>query len=483
LKTKLFLLFPCLLLLLLGSHQELMAKDFFTKQQTEVYFLYWDAQFDEADELLAKDAKTNPADAAYYVLKSTGLTLQLMLEGNMNRYYQFKKKEKEWTDSLEIVRDEASRLYAQAIVKLHWALLKTLYGEGLSGAWAMRQVFLSLKQINTKYPLFMPAKVYYGALQVATANIPDSYQWAAQLAGLKGNEQQGWLLLKMAQSKPQSVEAFEATLFTLVLKNYLEYSRAEVLVHVKQLSEAHRCHLLYLMLAWACDKNNASAKAHELLMDCKVAYTFHYYVRGVNAMQRLQLDEAKSHFTRYLKEDKSRNYRKDILYRLSLIAHLQGDSLLATRYRERLKKQGNDLFYADKRAAKQVFLPYPNHDLQIAKWVFEGGDHQRSLQMLNLFTPADPSLSLEKQYLIARNYHVYDDLDEAIKHYKMVAEKCPKEGVYLGPMSCLQISTLCFAQGRKPLCLAYLDLLGRFRNYEHQKYIQDKASSLRRACQ
>ncbi len=454
---------------------------FYTKGQKEVYFLLWDLKFEQANALLAQESQRYPSHPANWVLKSLGLTFLLLLEGDNLHYYQAKEKENQWLDSVSLGKKDAKHAYAKALIKLHWGLLKTVYGEGLSGALAMRQVFLQLKQ-HKKGQSSPHDNVYYAAFEVALSNIPEQYQWAAQLVGLQQDEKEGWSILERTRHDHDEVVTFEAKLFSLLLKNYLQYPREEIIASCSELSAAYPQKGVQLVCIWLFDKCNASGKAKELLprLEEKGQYPYFHYIKGLTAYQLLEKENAKNEFLKYVGQSKSVHYKKDALYRLSLLYGLEGDSIKSEKYKERVKKQGSSFYYADKQALKMAYKQNPASALLLAKMAYEGGLFSVSLDHLATFSPKELRIQVETYYLKAKNYQGMGNEEEAKRYYRNAIQACPREGLYYGPMACWYLAKEAKKKGDLGLMNRYLDTLGLFKNYEHRKDIQEKVVKLKR---
>lgn len=450
-----------------------------TKVQQDIYFLYWNLEFDKAEPLLVQDIRTHTLRPEHLRLKSTGLTLQLLLKGDKYSYFRYKGIEDKWIDSLKKMPEDASNLYTRAMIKLHWAVLKTAYGEGLSGAWSMRSSYLQLKEIHQKWPQYLELYPYLGALEVALSRVPESYQWATELAGLEGNEKRGIDLLKNSQ-KGSPISTFEADFLSLLLKHYMEVPREELLPVCERLHVQYPYKVVQLVAVWLYNKNNASERANLLWPNLEkgTSYPYFHYLKGITLLQTLHLKEAQLQLEQYVTLSKSANYKKDALYRLSILYGLQGDSMKAARYKERVKKLGNAVYYADKQAQKWALIKHgPSYKLILAKWAFDGGAFASSLDVVNEMPRGKEEL--DKVYLRARNYDLLGERKESIEYYKKTIVLCPKEGVYLGPMSYLHLATLEKEKGNVALMNAYLESIKQFKNYDHKKSIQEKGEKLK----
>jgi hypothetical protein len=456
------------------------SASFYTSAQQEIYFLYWDLEFDRANSILAKEKKLQPSHPANFVLKSLGTTLQLLVQGDKIQYFNTRENEDRWLDSLEAGREEPGYSYSKAMIKLHWGLLKTVYGEGLSGAWAMRQAFLLLKSNHEKNPSLMANEGYFGAISIALSHIPENYQWAAQLAGLEGDENKGWESLKKAQKSGESVTVFESRLFSLLLKNYLKYPREEILLQCEELQKEFPQRGVCAISVWILNKNNASQRAEEMgsKLQVKGSVVYFDYLLGLTYFQLLDLKKAQGYFQTYISQSKSSHYKKDALHKLSILYYLEGDSVKSLKYRERVKRQGSSFYYADKQALKGAYRPWVSKDLQRARMAFEGGLFTTSLQHLSTCTQRDVPSQVEINYLKAKNYQLLNNREQAKFFYKKTIQACPKEGLYFGPMACWVLAKWSKEEGNAPQMKRYIDTLSQFKEYEYKGDIQEKVRKL-----
>lgn len=471
-------------LLVLGISGSLFANDtegvavgqFYSLNESKIFWASWDLRFAEADSLLSKEPKTS----SYFVLRSLNTTIRLLLEGDKIKYYQRKLLYEKWADSLENCPKDARYFHALALLKLHSALLKVSFGENLSGGLQMRQAYLQFKK-NVANPIHLPQdEVYEGAFLAALSNIPDNYQWAAQLVGLEGNESVGFAKLQRVSKGKEMIASFEAKLFTVVLKNYLQFPRKEILSETNMFS-AYSSKVADLLCVWLYNKNNASKEALTLLQERQwPSFSYLDYVHGVTLFQLMNLEMAEKHLNNYVSTTRSTNYKKDCFYKLSVIYDLEGDSTKAVRYREKVKKLGSDVYYVDKQAVKKVYMGKREpSELLRAKIAFDGGEFESSIHCLFRLNN-QASVILDRNYLLARNYELLGGKLQAIVYYKKVMAQCPNEGNYKGPMACLHLAEMAMEEKNKTLVVNYLNQIENYSDYEHRSSILHKVVKLKK---
>lgn len=463
--------------LLANEAKGVAAGPFYSFRESKIYWASWDLRFAEGDSMLSKEPKTS----SYFVLRSLNTTIRLLLEGDKIKYYQRKLHYDKWVDSLENCPKDARYFHGLALLKLHCALLKVSFGENLSGGLQMRQAYLQFKK-NVANPVHLSEdELYEGAFLAALSNIPDNYQWAAQLIGLEGNEEAGFAKLQKVSKGKETIASFEAKLFTVVLKNYLQFPRSEIVSETKALS-VYSSRVADLLCVWLYNKNNASKEALGLLQERHwPSFPYLDYVQGVTLFQLMDLETAEKYLIGYVSSTKSAYYRKDCFYKLSIMYELSGDSAKAFRYREKVKKLGSDVYYVDRQAVKKVYknerLP---SELLRAKIAFDGGEFETSIHCLFQLNN-QASIALERNYLLARNFELLGGKLQATAYYKKVLAQCPKQGNYKGPMACLHLAEMAVVEKKKAAALTYLSQVEHYSEYEHKSTIRHKVGKLRKA--
>ena len=457
---------------------EVNNSDYLNPLQSKAYQHFWSMEFDLARQELSKSK--SPQDPYNFFVQSFGLAVELVLEGDKYKYFKHKSLENKWLDSLSRMKDSPQRQYAIASVKLHWALVKSVFGEGLSAAWNIRQAYQILGEVHKKYPDFKPVYVYYGVLNVALSSIPDSYQWAAQLTGLVGNQAKGLQLLEKAKDSDPN-RYLESSVALLALKSHLEYPRKEILAIGELLSIKYKgFDVMTLIVSWIYNKNNHSKEANALLSLIKgnkgtalVAHT-----KGVACLQTLDYTKAKNEFLKFLRETKGNSLKKDTYYKLSQIAILENDTLNLSKFKEKMEKNGNDNLFADKFALLMLKYPHYPRQMLLAKLYCDGGLFEESIAAFKLFEPSRALHKAEKYFYMARSFENLNELQKAI-HYYNECDKVCHSTFYIGPLACLRLANIANQRQDSKLIQSYLKRLDRYKNYDFKKSIDNRAKALK----
>lgn len=462
-----------------NSFAETGRYSYLNPSQTEAFKLICKMDFENAKHFLAASKHNSPLNPYNFYVQSFALTIELVLDGDRYKYLKSKSFEGKWLDSLNKLEYSVERQHVIASVKLHWALLKAVFGDGLAAAWNIRQAYLMLGELNKKRPDFAPAFVYYGALNVVLSSMPASYHWAAQLVGLTGDQQKGMVLI--AKSKGvHEIADFEANIANLILKSHLEYPRKEVLDLANSIAgEFKNFDLVSLLIGWLYNKNYNSEGAKKIIQSITSARgaTLVSHVMGVACFQTLDFNQAKKYFLKFLKETKGNSLKKDSYYRLSLIAITERDSIAVSKYKEKIKKAGSDNIFADKYA--MVLSSYPNFApaFILGKSSFEGGLFAQSMNYLNQFQPVTPMQKAEKKYYIGRIHESQGNYSQALIFYDESVKISPNT-FYIGPLACIYGMKLSKSMNDLKMLSVLNGKFKKFNKYDFQKSIEDRANKI-----
>jgi tetratricopeptide (TPR) repeat protein len=456
-----------------------IASSYLNPIQTVAFKLFWSMEYDLAKQELAKAKKKSPSDPYNFFVQSFGLAVELVTEADKHKYLQYKPLEDAWLDSLRKMPHSPQRQHVMASVKLHWAMLKSAFGDGLSAAWNIRQAYILLGELNRKYPNYKPAYVYYGALNIVLSSIPDNYQWAAQLTGLVGDEAKGFQMLEKARESDPNL-TLEASVALLVLKNQLEYPRKDIQKSASFIVNQYKGYdLISLLVAWIYNKGNSSVDAKFLIstLSAKNGTSLIAYTSGVAHLQTMEYTKAKSDFMKFLKESKGNALKKDTYYKLSQIAILENDSLAIMKYLEKIKKVGNDNIFVDKYALLMARYPHYTRSFLIAKLYNDGGLFMQSIASFQHVTPTNSMQKAEKYFYLARAHENLADAKQAMYYYEECAKTSPHT-FYIGPLACLYVAKISLLNKDKHHALAYINKLNGYKNYDFEKSIEARGKKL-----
>ena len=167
------------LLLFLLMAPALRAERFeFTPDVRTAYEQVTSLRFTEARATLARIKKQDPGNLVAYHIENYLDFLNLYLNQSPADYKRLKTNEE--IRIAKIQRGDANSpyyLYAQADIRLQWALVKLRFGDYLAGFNDVSKAHKLLKKNQEKFPDFLPNRKDLGVLYALAGTVPDNYKW------------------------------------------------------------------------------------------------------------------------------------------------------------------------------------------------------------------------------------------------------------------------------------------------------------------
>jgi hypothetical protein len=287
-----------------------------------------------------------------------------------------------------------------------------------------------VKENKGKFPSFFPNDLYLGSMQVAAGTIPDGYKWLSNMLGIKGTISQGMKNLdKFLAQKDEWSQLYrtEAIFYYSYLKFYIENDKKGVLDFIKlQQLDLKNNHLFAYLAANLYLNSQQSEKTISIIQNRNLSADYFKtpiwdLEIGYAKMNHQEVD-AVAYLDHFVDQFKGKSYVRDALEKISWHYYLQGNQLLADKYRARILQQPGSDLEADKQAMKEARSGrWPNKLLLKARLLNDGGYFREALQLLHGKKYTDfpePQDRTEFAYRVGR---LYDDLgadQEAIDFYK-----------------------------------------------------------------
>jgi tetratricopeptide (TPR) repeat protein len=476
------------LLLLFCVQPSFSAPFRFSDRQQQAYFHYFRLQFVQAAECLQAEKEwqaglRDDINGATVYLEDLGDFLQLLTTEDVARFRLISSREDERLDLLaQLDKNSPYYLYAQAEVRLRWAMLKLLFGEQLAGAWAVKKAYAMLRENEAKYPDFLPNQKSLGLLRVMLGAVPAKYQWLTGLVGLSGDTATGLRdLWQVAQSS--DLHAQEAMLAYLLAKTYFlgEANTAADLGHPfweKQATNPSVAFVGALVLL----KAERASQAKALLARCPAAAYFPlmHYISGNVHLLAGDYAGANAAYQHFLANYLGQNARKDALYKLFL-GHWLGGLPGAEHYLKRCREEGATNTEADRHALRFAGAPrWPAPALMRARLLTDGGEYAQAWQVLQAVSPAQLAWDkdqLEYLYRSGRVRHKLGQAKEALRFYdQAITTQAVGQPYYFAPSAALQAGYLCRDSLNNPAKASeYFAKALTYRGHEYEQSIRQKA--------
>lgn len=323
-------------------------------------------------------------------------------------------------------------LYAEADIRLHWALLHLRFEEYYTAFTEVNKAFKLLNKNRERFPDFMPNLKDLGILHAAVGTIPDSYKWGVELlTSLEGDIQQGQeeieQLLEYAQSNDFVYEAETKVLYAFLLLHLgNEKDKAWEIINSDALQpQQNPLHCFVTAnLAMRTGRNDEAITLLENRPKSRAFLPMPYleFMLGTAKLRKLDLN-ATRHFQNYLANFKGIHFIKEAWQKIAWAELLKGNLTGYKSYMQNCIKRGNATAGGDKNALKEAqSKTTPNATLLKARLLFDGAYYKEAFDRLDKFSTKDFSNKkdqLEYNYRMGRILHGMKRYREAINYYNI----------------------------------------------------------------
>jgi hypothetical protein len=150
-------------------------------------------KFDEANGILAELRRKEPDNAVFHYIENYADCLKVFISEDQKTFDQLAPRAEKRIAALRgSDKNSPYYLFAQAQVRLLWAMNRAKFGEYLTAFNETSTAFGQLEANQKKFPSFMPNKMSLGVLHAIVGTIPDNYKWGLKLlSGMNGTTAQG----------------------------------------------------------------------------------------------------------------------------------------------------------------------------------------------------------------------------------------------------------------------------------------------------
>ena len=378
-------------------------------------------------------------------------------------------------------------LFTQAEIKLQWAIIKLKYGNKLAAVWSLRQAYKILVENEKKFPDFTPNKKSLGLLQVVFGAVPQKYQWAMNIIGLKGDLTKGLQNIREVIEQDRIYD-LEARIYEILVRVYILEETETVVSDIMKIKREVKENLLFdFVSSMVLAKTKHSQEALQIvkqipkITNTKIPYL--NYLRGELELYNGNYKTSQMYYKAFLADYSGKNFIKDTYYKLFLADWLEKceiSSLEKEKHFELIQNNGFDLIEVDKYAMKFVESEKKLQiDLMRARLFFDGGHFEKSLLILSKISEDDLvtlSNQTELVYRKARAFHELKKEKLAIEFYKktiLLGKDLPE---YFAAYAALQLGYL-FQKKEEYLAKKYFERALNFPNQEYKSSIDNKAKA------
>lgn len=380
-------------------------------------------------------------------------------------------------------------LFTQAEIKLQWAIVKLKYGDKIAAVWILRQAYKDLIANEKKFPDFLPTKKSLGLLQVLFAAVPQKYQWAMQIIGLKTDIKKGFDNLNQVIEN-QGVYSLEASIFDVLLHVYILEKKELAFKKLVEIRQGEQQNLVIDFVSAMIFVKIKKQKEAEVILEklslnpnCNLKIPYLTYLKAEIELYKGDYQNAKLHYTEFLKIYKGKNFIKDTYYKLFLADWLAKRIITSKQKKKHfdlIRNHGFELNQVDKYASEFIKNDELSHiDLMRARLFFDGGNFQKSLLILEQIETEELESIAEQTELIyrkARAYHELKQENSAIKFYKQSIQLGRGLPEYFAAYSALQLGYL-FQKQNSQLAKKYFEQALNLPKKEYKSSIDNKSKA------
>lgn len=447
-----------------------------------VYKLILSLQIDEARLELAKVHGGSALHKMY--LQSLSETADILVTEDEKRFEKINDDMRARIEKLTQESETPEILFLRAEISLQRGFNLLNLGQELNAVLAIRQAYLASQTCIKKYPNFIPIKKTYGVIQVMLGSVPEKYQWFMSLLGMKGSVKVGQKNLDELRLSASSLN-MEANILYFTIKGFLnqQFGEAARGFHEHLQKEPENRLILFLCINMHM-KNSQSEEALALIetldkLPHGLPVTLVEYLHAEALVHRGEYTNAIPYYQRFIRNYRSRSFKKDAYYKISLCYYLLGDAATARKNFETAKATGRTASDPDKYADAMLSDgTFPNAKIIRIRFSIDGGYYKEARELIKTVTPADIANAkdaAEFAYRKGRLAHKTQDLVMAKTLYLLAIDKTGENPWYFAPNSALQLGYISEAQGDLVAARKYYEKALSYKRYEYKNGIDSKA--------
>jgi tetratricopeptide (TPR) repeat protein len=349
-------------------------------------------------------------------------------------------------------------LYAQAEIRLQWAILRGKYNDYLTSMSDIKQAYALLEQNRKEHPDFAANLKSLGVIHAMIGAVPEEFRWTIKaLSGINGTVEQGMRemkeVLEHARKHDFVFEDETRVAFAFLQLNLQnEKSDAWKTMSSGKLEPAKNPVAAFALASLAM-RTGRNDEAVRLLEACPEGGAFHpfpyrHYLLGMAKLNRLDKDADKP-LLLFLKKFKGESGIKETYQKLAWHQLVLGNEAGYRTYMKQVKTAGNDRSEYDKAALQEALRgEVPDARLTRARLLFDGGYYQRAYDVLrDAAAGYSGKQALEYAYRLGRIAHELGKIPEAERLYTQTIEQGAGNPAYFACNAALQLGMLHEDQG------------------------------------
>lgn len=439
-------------------------------------------RFQEADSLLELLQHRYPAGPAYFYLDNYLEFLDALILGEMDGYEQYMANSMMRIDSLRAIGpDDAVSFIYISTIHLQSAILSAYHGGSLAAARNFFLAHYALRKFEEAEDMHVLALRNRGLLTLGIASVPEEFKWVLNIAGMKGEVEEGIRQLDRYQNSAAGILYTESCLVNKIAGIMMSHGGQKKVIGADCMKDSLT--LPRYLGALDCLSGGRSGEVVQQLGSYQQA-------QGERQLAHLDLllgeamlngldEDADIPLKRFLKNHRGRHYRQYAWHRLSWHFLIQGDSMQYAEARKRVFDPGDAWLDADRQAlAEAGDVLTPNILLLKSRLLFDGGYYEEAL--LQLQKVQAPELdhtrdSVEYMYRMARICDRLGDRECAVTFYRRTMDSGTGDRWYFAPNAALHLGFLAEEEGELALAGEYYRKCLKINRSSYRRSIASKA--------
>jgi TolA-binding protein len=363
----------------------------------------------------------------------------------------------------------------------------------LDAVWASKKSESNLSKALEIDSSYYDAYLGLGLNYFGVGQIPSSFRWALNLAGIHGDEKLGLKYIKKAANYGNLSKVEAEYFYSQILTDYkFEYEQASH--YLQSLTNTYPANLLFSYSNAVLDiKRRRLNEAEKILgkiinsndESFKQIISFSNFLLGDVNFKKNQFENAKEYYSAFISSSASHDYKGIAYFRLALCYELTGSRADAVKYFN-LCDQGNQDI-EDDIYAKREGLIYSNRslaetELDLVKYsnMIDNGRYKTAIDsLLDLLqrVKTDRMKSMVNLYLSDASYWL-GKYSESLNYAAAAKTFDCAEEKWVKPYACYYSARADNKINDDSQVTRYTDEAGSYSNYDYQKKLNNMLSAL-----
>ena len=427
-----FILLTVLLSLVLSSLGNYSAYFSFDKNLLKIQKQILQLKLDSTKlDLLARQS-SEPNNCAIDFLLHANAFYKAFIAENQIDYAEYRKIRDDALVHYESLPDTAPyKRFVQSETYLYSAALEGKNQELYSAALYINKANVLITENHNLFPNYLPNNKALGLLKVYLSTVPDKYNWALRLLGIKGNLNEGLRILKKL-----TIHQNDTTYLAGIAKE-TAYLYSFALHHIakkpaKAWSSTLSCTKDYKKnLLSAFFRSSLALKLNKIHTVLNILndrprgdlYENFYFLDYLQGEAKLRLFDKRAilNLEHFYKEHKGNNFKQSCLQKMSWYYLLQNDTEKAYLLQQEIKEHSKTLVAKDILAIGYASKPLPNANLLKIKLLYDVGAYLRakdSIALIDHKLLKNRNEKVEYSYRYGRILEKLGDKDRAARYYE-----------------------------------------------------------------